>query len=65
MNEIYLAEGMFRVIRDQRDAIIDCLKYDGVKTMEHYRELMGMLNALSHVEQELKGLLEKQEQLND
>ena len=30
--------------------------------MEHYRELMGNLEALNHVDQELKDLLEKQEQ---
>jgi len=33
--------------------------------MEHYRELMGMLSALNHVEQELKSLLDKQEHLDD
>ena len=65
MNEIFLAEAFFRTIRDQREAIVDCLKYDVVKTMEHYRELMGMLNALGHVEQELKSLLDKQEQSID
>ena len=30
--------------------------------MEHSRELMGNLQALNHVDQELKDLLEKQEQ---
>jgi hypothetical protein len=29
--------------------------------MEQYRELMGNLKALDHVEQELKSLLDKQE----
>jgi hypothetical protein len=32
--------------------------------MEQYRELMGNLKSLDHVEQELKSLLEKQEQSN-
>jgi len=36
--------------------------YNNVKSMEHYRELMGNLDALNHVEQELSNLLEKQEQ---
>ena len=65
MSDIYLAEAVYRIIREQRKAITDCLEYDGVKTMEHYRELMGMLTALSHVEQELNSLLSKQEQLDD
>jgi len=30
--------------------------------MEQYRELMGNLEALNHVDQELKDLLERQEQ---
>jgi hypothetical protein len=33
--------------------------------MEHYRELMGELKALELIEQELKGLLEKQERQDD
>ena len=35
------------------------------KSMEQYRELMGNMECLNHVEQELKGLLDKQEQSND
>jgi len=65
MSDIYLSEAVYRIIRDQKKAITDCLEYDGVKTMEHYRELMGMLTALNHVEQELKSLLDKQEHIDD
>ena len=64
MDEIYFAEAVFRVIRDLRQAVQDLLIYDNVKNMEQYRELMGNLKSLDHVEQELKGLLEKQEQSN-
>jgi hypothetical protein len=65
LDEIYFAEAVFRMIRDRRQAVQDLLIYDNVKNMEQYRELMGNLAALNHVEQELKGLLEKQEQSND
>ena len=65
MDEIYFAEAVFRMIRDRRQAVQDLLIYDNVKNIEQYRELMGNLAALNHVEQELKGLLEKQEQSND
>ena len=65
MDEIYFAEAVFRMIRDRRQSVQDLLIYDNVKNMEQYRELMGNLAALNHVEQELKGLLEKQEQSND
>jgi len=65
VDEIYFAEAVFRIVKERRQAIYDLLIYDNVKTMEQYRELMGNLKSLDHVEQELKGLLEKQEQSND
>jgi hypothetical protein len=41
------------------------MMYGNVKSMEQYRELMGNMECLNHVEQELKDLLEKQERSND
>ena len=64
MDEIYFAEAVLRIIRERRQAVQDLLLYDNVKNMEQYRELMGNLKSLDHVEQELKSLLEKQEQSN-
>jgi len=55
---------VFRIIKEKRSVVLDQLQYGGVKSMEHYRELMGLLDGLGHVEQELKSLLNKQE-LND
>ncbi len=63
--DIYLAEAVFRIIRERRQAITDLMEYGNVKSMEHYRELMGNLEALNHVKQELKSLLDKQERAND
>ena len=65
MDEVYFAEAVFRIIKERRQAIYDLLIYDNVKNMEQYRELMGNLKSLDHVEQELKGLLDKQERSND
>tara|TARA_R100000908_G_scaffold46291_1_gene22628 strand:- start:1238 stop:1435 length:198 start_codon:yes stop_codon:yes gene_type:complete len=65
MDEIYVAEAVFRIIRERRQGIIDLMQYGNVKSMEQYRELMGNLDALNHVEQELKGLLDKQERSID
>ena len=64
MDEIYFAEAVFRIVKERRQAIYDLLIYDNVNSMEQYRELMGNLKALDHVEQELKSLLAKQEQSN-
>ena len=65
MDEIFFAEATFRIIRERREYIVDILQYNDVKDMEHYRELMGTLEGLDHVEQELKSLLDKQELNND
>ena len=63
--DIYLAEAVFRVIRERRQGITELMIYGNVKSMEQYRELMGNFEALNHVEQELKSLLNKQERSND
>jgi hypothetical protein len=65
MEDIYLAEAVFRILRERRQGIVDLMIYGNVKSMEQYRELMGNLECLNHVEQELKSLLDKQERYND
>tara|TARA_R100000664_G_scaffold8469_1_gene13897 strand:- start:2018 stop:2215 length:198 start_codon:yes stop_codon:yes gene_type:complete len=62
MSDIFIAEAVLRIIKDKRNNIVDLLQYGNVKSMENYRELMGNLEALAYVEQELKSLLTKQEQ---
>jgi hypothetical protein len=41
------------------------MMYGNVKNMEHYRELIGNIQGITFIEQELKSLLEKQEQSDD
>ena len=65
MDEIRVAEAVFRVIRERRQGVVDLMQYGNVKSLEQYRELMGNLEALNHVEQELKGRLVKQERSVD
>ena len=65
MDEIYVAESVFRIIKDRRQGVVDLMQFGNVSSMEQYRELMGNMEALNHVEQELKGLLDKQERSND
>ena len=61
MDDIYVAEAVFRILRERRQGILDLMQYGNVKSMEQYRELMGNMECLNHVEQELKSLLDKQE----
>ena len=65
MNEIYVAQAILRIINERRQDVVDVMRFGSVKSMEQYRELMGNLDCLNHVEQELKGLLDKQEQSVD
>jgi len=65
MDEIFIAEAVFRMIRDRRKSIVETMQFGNVKSIEQYRELMGNLDSLNFVEQELKGLLDKQERSND
>ena len=65
MNEIFLAEAIFLLLKEKRSVVVDTLEFGEVKDMEQYRELMGWLRALAFIEQELKSLLEKQEQIDD
>jgi|TARA_R100000995_G_C3360460_1_gene67181 hypothetical protein len=62
MNEIYLAQAVFRLIKERRELIRETLEFDNVKDMEHYKGLMGELKSLDYLEGEIKNLLDKQEQ---
>ncbi len=65
MDEILLVQFIQKSIRTRRENIREILESNGVNSMEQYQKLMGELDALFYVEEELSGLLEKQEQLDD
>ncbi len=43
----------------------EILENNGVQSMEQYQKLMGEMDALFYVEEELTSLLQKQEQIDD
>ena len=65
MADISVAEAVFRLIRERREQCVDFMSNGNIKSMEHYREIMGNLEGLAYVEQELKSLLDKQEQTDE
>ena len=65
MNSFDVVQFIQRTIKERKTIVLDGLENNGIKSIEQYRELMGELNALNYVLQELSGLLEKQEQLDD
>jgi hypothetical protein len=63
-SEIYLAEAVFRVINERRNIVENVLRHNSIKNMEHYKQMMGEMEALEYVENEIKDLLNRQE-VND
>jgi len=65
VDSLHLVQFIQKVIKERRTQVLELLENNSVKSMEQYQNLMGELSALNYVAQELSGLLEKQEQLND
>jgi hypothetical protein len=65
VDSLQLAKFIQKTIKERRLQVLGLLENNGVKSMEQYQNLMGEISALNFVLQELTGLLEKQEQLDD
>ena len=65
MDYIVLVQHIQKTIRDRKTVVLNVLENNGISSMEQYRELMGELNGLNYISQELTGLLEKQEHLDE
>ena len=61
MDIITLSDKIRRIIRDKKTQINDIVTSGSAKDMEKYKHLIGQLDALNFIEQELSDLLEKQE----
>ena len=64
-SEIYLAEAVFRVINERRNIVENVLRHNSIKSMEHYKQMMGEMEALEYVENEMKDLLNRHEVADD
>jgi|TARA_R100001163_G_C4977272_1_gene134821 hypothetical protein len=65
MDTIQLVQFVQKTVRTRRQSVREILESNGIHSMEQYQKLMGELDALYYVEEELSGLLQKQEQLDD
>lgn len=52
-------ELLFKFIRGRKQEIGESMIYGNVKNMEHYRQLVGNVEALQMIEDEMKQILEK------
>ena len=64
MDEIDVVQFVQKIIRERRTLVLGVLENKGVKSMEQYQHLMGELDALQHINEELSDMLERQESLD-
>lgn len=65
MDGFRIVQFVQRSVKERKELVLDTLENNGIKDMGHYRQCMGELDALNYISQELSGLLDKQEQMDD
>jgi hypothetical protein len=65
MEDLDVVQFVQRAVKERKIVVLDTLESNGIRDMAHYQFCMGELSALSHIAQELSGLLEQQERMND
>jgi|TARA_R110002020_G_scaffold47238_1_gene134472 hypothetical protein len=59
MDEISLAEKLLKIISERRDRISDMLTGGSVKDFEEYKKLVGSIESLDYIGNELREILDK------
>ena len=62
MDEVRLAERIFKIIRTRQTQLTEIIINNQVKDWNDYQNHLGQLDTLNYIEQELSDLLKKQEQ---
>ena len=65
MDVFRLIDAIQKVIRNRKQSVREILESNGVQSMEQYQKLMGEMDALFYVEQELTSLIQKQQQIDE
>jgi hypothetical protein len=65
MDGIIITNHILKLIGDKKEQISELVISNGVKDMLHYKQLIGNIEGLEYIQQELKSLLDKQERLDD
>ena len=61
MDGILLAEHLLKSIRERRDRISEMITSGTVKNMEEYKQLVGNIESLDYISQEIREILENAE----
>ena len=59
MDGIFLAEHLLKSIKERRDRIAEMMLGGTVKDIEEYKQLVGNIESLDYIGQELRDILEK------
>ncbi len=59
MDGILLAEKLLQVVRERRDRVSEIMVSGGVQSYEEYKQLVGNVESLDYIGQELREILEK------
>jgi hypothetical protein len=61
MDGILLAEHLFKSIQDRKARIVEMMSGGTIKDFEEYKQLVGNVESLDYIGQELREILEKAE----
>jgi len=59
MDGIHLAEHLIKAIDERRSRVVEMLASGSIKNMEEYKKLVGSIESLDYIGQELREVLEK------
>jgi|TARA_R100000951_G_C2586182_1_gene163510 hypothetical protein len=65
MDDLVVVQFVQKKIKERKSLVLDILENNGVTSLESYKQLMGELDALNYIAQELSGLLQQQERMHD
>ena len=57
MEGVYLAQHLLKVIEERKERILEMMSSGAVKDKEEYRHLVGSMESMDYMEDELKQLL--------
>lgn len=64
MDDLYIVEKMYKIVRERRSVVVEALTEGSVNDFAAFRHLRGKLEAWNEIESELRLLL-KQSEMDD
>ena len=61
MDGIFLAEHLIKAIRERRNRISEMVTSGTIRNMEEYKQLVGNIESLDYISQEIREILENAE----